>query len=61
MIAAPGREPVFCPALPQPAIGRPKEAAPSCPAEYAVTLKNFDLNKLGDAETIQGCGPVPPS
>ncbi|MGW1343672.1 hypothetical protein ACWCOV_21670 [Kribbella sp. NPDC002412] len=56
VIAVPGKEPVFCPPLPQPAIGWAKgnEPAPSCPAQYAVTLKNFDLAKLAQAETIKG-------
>lgn len=56
VIAVPGKDPVFCPPLPQPAIGWPKgnEPAPSCPAQYVVTLKNFDLSKLAGAKTIKG-------
>jgi hypothetical protein len=56
VIAAPGKEPVFCPPLPQPAIGWMKgnEPAPSCPTQYAVALKGLDLGKLADAKTIKG-------
>ncbi|MFI7064141.1 hypothetical protein ACIBL3_24350 [Kribbella sp. NPDC050124] len=56
VIAVPGKDPVYCPPLPQAAIGWPKgkEPAPSCPAQYAVTLKNLDLSKLAGAETIKG-------
>jgi len=56
VIAAPGKEPVFCAPLPKPAIGWPKgkEPAPTCEAQYAVTLKNFDLTKLADATAIKG-------
>jgi hypothetical protein len=56
VIAAPGKEPVFCPPLPRPAIGwsKEQEPAPSCEPEYAVTLKGLDLSRLADAKTIKG-------
>ncbi|MFG1817307.1 hypothetical protein ACGFIF_26365 [Kribbella sp. NPDC049174] len=56
VIAAPGKEPVFCPPLPRPAIGWAKgqEPAPSCEPQYAVTLKGLDLSRLADAKTIKG-------
>jgi hypothetical protein len=56
VIVAPGREPVFCARLPMTDIGftKGKEAAPTCEAQYAVTLRNLDPAKLADAKTIEG-------
>ncbi len=58
VIATPGQEPVFCPPLPNPGIdpgwGRRQESAPTCPAQYAVTLKGLDLTRLSQLRTIQG-------
>ncbi|TDD15472.1 hypothetical protein E1218_31460 [Kribbella turkmenica] len=56
VIAVPGHDPVYCPSLPHPAIGWPKggEPAPSCPAQYAVTLKGLDLNRIYEPKTIKG-------
>ncbi len=56
IIAAPGQDPVFCPSRPMTLVGYPpgQEPAPSCPAEIAVTLKNVDLDRLGDMRTIKG-------
>ena len=56
VIVTPGREPVFCAALPMTDVGFTggKEPAPTCEPQYAVTLKNLDPAKLADAKTIEG-------
>ncbi|MGY4771977.1 hypothetical protein ACXC9Q_34165 [Kribbella sp. CWNU-51] len=56
VIVTPGQEPVFCAALPMTDIGftNGKEPAPTCEAQYAVTLKNLDPAGLADAKTIEG-------
>jgi hypothetical protein len=56
IIAAPGQAPVFCPSRPMTLVGYlpGQEPAPVCPAEFAVTLKNVDLDRLGNARTIKG-------
>jgi hypothetical protein len=55
VIIAPGRDVVLCAPVPRPMVAQTgPEAAPTCPAQYAVTLKGFDPRRLGVAETIQG-------
>jgi hypothetical protein len=56
VIAVPGQAPVFCRTRPTTLVGYPpgQEPAPNCPAEFAVTLKNVDLDRLGDVKTIKG-------
>jgi len=57
VIAAGGQDPLFCapvPKLTDPGWATGDESAPTCPAQYAVTLKNLDLAKLADAKTING-------
>ena len=55
VIVAPGQDVVFCAPYPQPLPEPPaKRPAPSCPAEYAVKLKGFDVDKLAEPKTIDG-------
>jgi hypothetical protein len=56
VIAAPGKQPVFCPPLAQPAIGylKGKEPAPVCPANFEVKLTGVDLDRLSLPSTIKG-------
>jgi hypothetical protein len=57
VIAAPGRDPLFCapvPRLTDPGFAKGLESAPTCPAQYAVTLKNLDLAKLAEVKTTKG-------
>jgi hypothetical protein len=56
VIAAPGKAPVFCPPLAKPAIGYlpGQEPAPTCPAEFAVTLKGVNLDQLTGAKVTKG-------
>jgi hypothetical protein len=56
VIVAPGKGPVYCPDLPQPAIGYPpgQEPAPSCPAEYSVALKGLNLDRISHRSTRKG-------
>ncbi|TCO45446.1 hypothetical protein EV646_10868 [Kribbella antiqua] len=56
VIAAPGKAPVFCPPLPTPSIGYlpGKEPAPTCAADFAVTLKGVDLDKLTGVKMTRG-------
>jgi hypothetical protein len=56
VIAAPGKQPVFCPPLAQPAIGYlpGKEPAPTCPANFEVKLTGVDLGRLSNPSNIKG-------
>src|SRR5262249_56792282 len=56
VIAAPGKPVVYCPDLPQPAIGYPpgQEPAPSCPPGYAVTVIGVRLDQLTGVRTVRG-------
>ena len=56
VIAAPGKPVVYCPDLPQPAIGYPpgQEPAPSCPPGYAVTVVGVRLDQLTGVTTVRG-------
>jgi hypothetical protein len=56
VIAAPGKQPVFCPPLAKPTIGylRGKEPAPVCPAGFEVKLTGVDLDRLSQPSTIKG-------
>lgn len=56
VIAAPGKQPVFCPNLPVPAIGYPpgQEPAPSCPPQFEVKLAGVDLGRLTGLTTTKG-------
>jgi hypothetical protein len=56
IIAVPGQDAVFCSSRPMTLVGYPpgQEPAPSCPAEFAVTLKTVDLDRLGNVRTIKG-------
>ncbi|MEU4289651.1 hypothetical protein AB0E63_15615 [Kribbella sp. NPDC026596] len=57
VIAAPGQDPLFCapvPRLTDPGWAKGAESAPTCPAQYAVTLKNLDLAKLVQVTKTKG-------
>ncbi|MEV5964134.1 hypothetical protein AB0L70_20360 [Kribbella sp. NPDC051952] len=56
VVAAPGKPAVFCAPLAVNAIGYPpgQEPAPSCPAEFAVTLRGVDLARLTGARVTKG-------
>ena len=56
VIAVPGKAAVFCAPLPTTLIGYlpGKEPAPSCPAEFAVTLRGVDLARLTGANVTKG-------
>jgi hypothetical protein len=56
VIAAPGKSPVFCPPLAKPAVGYlpGQEPAPTCPAEFAVTLKGVNLDQLTGVKVTKG-------
>jgi hypothetical protein len=53
VIVAPGQAPVLCAPVPRPVMVS-ERVAPSCAAQYAVTLKGFDVTKLAAAEMVQG-------
>lgn len=52
MIAAPERPVVYCPPLSAPSSSG--DDAPSCPADFAVTLTGFDLGRLAEPGTKDG-------
>ncbi|GAA1657206.1 hypothetical protein GCM10009744_57720 [Kribbella alba] len=56
VIAAAGKQPVFCPAVPQNAVGYlpGKEPAPTCPPNLEVQLTGVDLDRLSNPSTIKG-------
>lgn len=56
VIAAPGKVPVVCSVTGGPAIGYlpGREPAPTCPSEFAITLKGVDLDRLSDPRTTKG-------
>ncbi|WBQ07044.1 hypothetical protein [Kribbella sp. CA-293567] len=56
VIAAPGKDPVFCPPVARHAIGYPpgKEPAPNCPEEISVKLIGVDLGKLSEPKLTKG-------
>jgi hypothetical protein len=54
VIAAPGKQPVFCAPQIDPLIGYPSAVPPSCQDDFAVQLTGIDLTRLTDLTTIKG-------
>jgi hypothetical protein len=55
IVAAPGKDPLFCPELPStlPVFAPGKEPAPSCPADLSVKLLGLDVSKFGEIKGVR--------
>jgi hypothetical protein len=55
IVAAPGKDPLFCPRLPStlPVFAPGKEPAPSCPAGLSVKLSGLDVSKFGEIKGVR--------